>query len=464
MRRRRRLIFDETLLDRCALARRRSLLAARFPGRIMTAPAILDAGAVGAGVPSLTERLFPAAPGPVMDLVSDTLPLPLRPAASLAVLDITEFFGETSGGIRTYLLEKAAYVEAHRELRQVLLVPGARDAITDSDGVRCYRAHGPRIPRQRPYRFMFAARATRRVVEHEQPSVIEVGSPALVPWLVQRANRVANVPLVYFYHSNFPRVISPFPERDGGLKPRLSRLAWRYARRIDRMFDITVVTSEFSANELHAAGIDRVVRVPLGADLDIFTPARRAQRAATRTAHGLPLDAPLVGFVGRFAKEKELDLLLAAWAQVERKSDAWLVLIGDGPMRAQLEVAAAGRRIRFVPYQSTRPALADLHAALDVYVAPSSVETFGLSSLESLASGTALLAADRGGVAEQVQASGAGRVFTAGSSASLGEELLALLGDDLATLGLKARAYTEREHSWRHVFDRLFAVYRDVAR
>lgn len=430
----------------------------------MTAPATFDAGAVGAVLPSLAERLLPGAPGPAMDLVSDPLPAPLRPDASLTVLDVTEFFGETSGGIRTYLLEKAAYVAARPELRHVLLVPGARDAITDADGVRCYRAHGPRIPRQRPYRFMFAARATRRVVEHERPDVIEVGSPALVPWLVQRANKVADVPLVYFYHSNFPRVISAFPERDGGIRPRLSRLAWRYARRIDRMFDLTVVTSQFSANELQAAGIDRVVRVPLGADLSTFSPVRRAHRDATRALHGLPRDAPLVGFVGRFAKEKELDLLLAAWAQVERRSDAWLVLIGDGPKRAQLEALAAGRRIRFVPYQSTRAALADLHAALDIYVAPSSVETFGLSSLESLASGTALLAADRGGVCEQVHASGAGRVFVAGSSASLAEELVALLGDDLAVLSAKARVYAEREHGWSHVFDRLFAVYRDVAR
>ncbi len=412
----------------------------------------------------LSDRLFPRGALAACDLVRDALPSPLRPAAELGVLDITEFFGETSGGIRTYLLQKAAYVEARAHLRQVLLVPGAGDAIAESDGVRCYRTHGPRVPGQAPYRFMFAARATRRVAEHERPSVIEVGSPALVPWMARRAARRDQVPLVYFYHSNFPRVISAFPERDGAVKARLSSLAWRYARRIDRMFDVTVVTSAFSANELRAAGIDRVARVPLGADMAMFTPTRRAARDATRTLHGLPLDAPVVGFVGRFAKEKELDVLLAAWATVERKSDAWLVLIGDGPRRPWIESRVAGRRVRVLPYQSTRADLADLHAALDVYVAPGSVETFGLSSLESLASGTPLLAADRGGVAEQVEASGAGRTFAAGSSDSLAEELLALLADDLPLLGARGRAYAEREHEWAHVFDRLFAVYRDVLR
>lgn len=411
---------------------------------------------------SVADRLFPRGALAECDLVHDVLPSPLRPAADIGVLDITEFFGETSGGIRTYLLQKAAYVEARAHLRQVLLVPGAADAITDSDGVRCYRTQGPRVPGQAPYRFMLSLRASRRVVEHERPDVIEVGSPALVPWLARRAARRDQVPLVYFYHSNFPRVISAFPERDGAMKARLSSLAWRYARRIDRMFAVTVATSAFSVNELHAAGIDRVVRVPLGVDLAMFSPTRRAERAATRTLHGLPLDAPVVGFVGRFAKEKELDTLLAGWATVERQSDAWLVLIGDGPGRRCIESRLAGRRVRLLPYQTTRADLADLHAALDVYVAPSSVETFGLSSLESLASGTPLLAADRGGVAEQVQASGAGRTFAAGSSDSLAEELLALLAADLPMLGLRGRAYAEREHEWTHVFDRLFAVYRDV--
>ena len=410
---------------------------------------------------SLTDTLFPVEPLPRVNIATATLPPPVRPDAAQSVLDVTEFFGETSGGIRTYLLEKAKYVEAHPALRQVLVVPGPADAITDSAGVRCYRLAGAEIPGQKPYRFMLSMASIRRIAEHERPAVIEVGSPALVPWLVRWATSRVETPLVYFYHSNFPRVISAFPERDGGVKPLLSRLAWRYARQLDRLFALTIVTSQFSADELHRNGIDRVVRVPLGADLAFFNPSRRASRDATRTRHGLPLDRPVVGFVGRFAREKELDVLLDAWRDVARRTDAVLVLIGDGPKRAMLE-ARATADVRFLPFQTDRAALADLHAALDVYVAPSSVETFGLSSLESLASGTPLLAADRGGVAEQVRESGAGATFEAGSAASLAERAGWLLQQDLAALGARGRAYVEREHGWDRVFDRLFTVYRDV--
>ena len=410
----------------------------------------------------LAERLFPREPGAAIDVAHATLAAPLRPGAEQSVLDITEFFGETSGGIRTYLLQKAAYVQARPGLRQVLVVPGAADAVTEVEGVRSYRLRGAPIPGQAPYRLMLGRRAVRRVIAHERPQVIEVGSAFTVPWLVREIARRTATPLVHFYHSNVPRLFSPAPERDGLVRQLAAQGAWGYARLLDRMFAMTVATSQFSVDELTANGIDRVARVPLGVDLATFTPLRRASRDATRLRNGLPLDRPLLGFVGRFAMEKEFPVLMEAWRQIERRTDAWLVLIGDGPQRRELEAFARGRRVTVLPFQSTRDALADLHAALDLYVAPCSVETFGLSSLESLASGTPLLAANRGGVSEQVTASGAGRLFESGAGASLAEEAITLLGMGGAALGARGRAYCEREHAWSKVFDRLFDVYRGL--
>ena len=131
------------------------------------------------------------------------------------MLDITEFFGDTTGGVRTYLLEKAKYVQRRPELRQVLVGPGAEDEILEASGVRCYRLHGPHIPTQKPYRFMLATRSTTRIVAHERPDLIEVGSAWCAPWLVRLATRGLRVPAVWFYHSNFPRIIAPRPHSAG---------------------------------------------------------------------------------------------------------------------------------------------------------------------------------------------------------------------------------------------------------
>ena len=123
-------------------------------------------------------------------------------------------------------------------------------------------------------------------------------------------------------------------------------------------------------------------------------------------------------------------MLLDAWSAVEKVTAARLVLVGTGPLETRLRAHPYASRLTFLPFKNDRTEVADLLAALDLYVAPGRVETFGLSSLEALASGTPVLAADAGGVAEQVERSGAGRVFEAGNTASLSEQAIALLAED----------------------------------
>ncbi|MGH7618066.1 MAG: glycosyltransferase, partial [Gemmatimonadaceae bacterium] len=70
----------------------------------------------------------------------------------LTVLDITKWYGERSGGVRTYLDEKQRYVNGRHDVRQVLVIPGDRDEVSDEGNTRRYRIRGPRIPTKRQYR------------------------------------------------------------------------------------------------------------------------------------------------------------------------------------------------------------------------------------------------------------------------------------------------------------------------
>jgi alpha-1,6-mannosyltransferase len=377
------------------------------------------------------------------------------------VLDITEFFGETTGGVRTYLLQKAAYVQRHGDLRQAIVVPGARDEILEAGGVRCYRLHGPSVPTQKPYRFMLATRSTSRIVAHERPDLIEVGSTWFAPWLVHLATRRVDLPVAWFYHSNFPRVIAPWPERADRVRRQAADLAWRYVRRLGRMVRATLAPSAFVAGELERAGVEGVVRVSLGVDLERFHPRRREYATETRRRHGLPA-GPLAIYVGRLAAEKEVELLLAAWPEVERRTGARLVLVGDGPAKRRLQRRAGSERFTWLPFQPDRDRLADLLAGADLAVAPCSIETFGLSALEALASGTPLVSADRGGVAETVARSGAGAVFASGRPGALAETVEQVLQGSLEPLRVAGRRYAEAYHGWDAVLDRIFGVYRDL--
>jgi alpha-1,6-mannosyltransferase len=406
------------------------------------------------------EARLLAQQAPPIDLARTALPPPLRPAAGLGVLDISEYFAETSGGVRTYLLQKARYVEAHPELRQVLVLPGAEDGVGELTGVRCYRLHGPLIPLQRTYRFMLATRSLARICAHERPDLIEVGSAYTVPWLVGRATASLRVPAVWFYHSHLPPLLNPHGAR--GLAPaRLAELAVAaYVRRVARTVSATIASTDFVQTELEGLGIRNVVKVPLGVDVERFHPSRSARRLAVRAARGLP-DGPLALFVGRFAREKHMDVIMRAWQEIGPKTGATLVLVGTGPYEARLR-QMAGSGVVFLPFERHRDALADLYAAADFAITPGPMETFGLSALEAMASGIPVLAPDRGGVAESVGRSGAGRRFVAGSVDSVIAETCALLEADQQALGRIGRAYVERHHCWEQVFARLFEVYRGI--
>jgi alpha-1,6-mannosyltransferase len=278
---------------------------------------------------------------------------------------------------------------------------------------------------------------------------------------VHLETRGVDLPVAWFYHSNFPRVIAPWPERAGRVRREAAELAWRYVRRLGRMVRATLAPSAFVAAELERAGIVRVVRVSLGVDLERFHPRRREYAAETRRRHGLP-EGPMAIYVGRLAAEKEVDLLLAAWPGVERRTGARLVLVGDGPARRRLQRRPGSERCTWLPFQPDRDRLADLLAAADLAVAPCSIETFGLSALEAVASGTPLLSADRGGVAETVARSGAGAVFASGDAGALTETAERMLRGALQPLGTAGRRYAEAYHGWDAVLDRIFSVYRDL--
>lgn len=395
-----------------------------------------------------------------IDLSRDPLPAPLRTGAELSVLDITEYFGEHTGGIRTYLAAKAAWVRGQPAYRQALVVPGADDAILEGGRTRTYALRGPRVPRNPQYRLLLSTRTSRRILEHERPDLIEVGSHLLVPWVTRIANRRARVPLVWFYHGHLPRLVAP-DHGHGPLQRLLERASWAYVRRLAAGCRAVVVASRYLTEELGAEGITNVVQAPLGVDLAHFDPRRRARTSELRGRLGIP-EGRVALFAGRYAREKRLDVVLDAWPEVERRTGIRLALIGGGPREQEFRRHPYAARVCWLPFAEDRELFADLLATVDLYLAPGPYETFGLSALEAMASGVPVLSVDRGGVAERVRESGAGATYPFDSPEGLVAAATLLAGEDLAALGAKGRAFAEAHHSWDAAFTALFATYRRI--
>jgi len=308
---------------------------------------------------------------------------------------------------------------------------------------------------------MVAPGTIRRIIDHERPDVIEVGSPFLVPWLVHWANRGLRVPVVWFFHSNVTRLAAPRSLEEPPRQRWRHALARRYVGRVSRLFDAVAATSDFSENDLRRAGVTEVRRVTMGVDLHRFHPDRRALRDATRRRLGWPT-GPIVVYLGRLAREKRLDVAVGAWRTLGPRTGATLVLMGDGPDRTRLRRLAAGGRVLWQSHDPNRDRVAEALAAADVYLAPGPVETFGLSALEAMACGTPVLTVDRGAVPELVRRSEGGGTFPNGNADALARTLEAMLGQDLQAMGRRARRHVERFHRWDEVFPGLFDMYRTV--
>ncbi len=379
------------------------------------------------------------------------------------MLDISEYYSEGSGGVRTYLDAKGRFVHASSDVRRTLVVPGAHDSIADAPGDRTYRLRGPAIPFH-SYRLMLATRSVARIIAHERPDIIEIGSAYVVPWAVSRARRRHRAQVAWFYHSNLPRLIAPDLARAGASRAVLVRAVGSYVHQLGRLADVTLAASDFAASELERWGVERVERVTLGVDATHFAPLRRHEAAAVRSELGVETGVPLVGFVGRLAAEKQVDMLLHAWPRVARETGAVLVIVGSGPQRARLAELAAGQRVVMLPHETDRHRLANLLASLDLYVSPAPFETFGLAVCEALASGVPVVSVDHGAAAELVRASGVGALAPLGDAAALSVAILGALATDRAMQGARARAFIETHHTWDVAFARLFDLYRQLLR
>jgi glycosyltransferase involved in cell wall biosynthesis len=182
-----------------------------------------------------------------------------------------------------------------------------------------------------------------------------------------------------------------------------------FYRPLLRRFDRTVYGSESQRVHWHSVlryPSERSLVLYNGVDPAYFVPDQtEVRRHDERRGLGVPPHGFVVGTVGRLAPEKNQAVLIDAVAELRRRGiDAYLLFIGDGGLRSELERRAAALGIRqqviFAGKMSdVRPAL----GAMDVFVLPSThVETFSNAALEAMAMGRAVVLSEVGGATEMV--------------------------------------------------------------
>lgn len=284
------------------------------------------------------------------------------------------------------------------------------------------------------------------VVEHcERAGYTEllISTPGPLGLAALAASRLLNLPAVGIYHTDFPAYV-----RRLTADVRCEGLAWTYMRWFYGCCDRLYVPSVAYARQLAVAGFAEadIRLLPRGVDRTLFHPDRR--RPGLWEEWGLGGGCRFL-YVGRVSKEKNLELLLESFrALVDRGHGADLVVVGDGPELADLRARFEHPRLLFAGVLHGER-LAEAYASSEVFVFPSTTDTYGNVVLEAHASGLPAIVADRGGPPEIVRAQGSGLVFDPGRPQELVDamETLLLDSEQRQELGCRALAFA-RTASW----------------
>jgi phosphatidylinositol alpha 1,6-mannosyltransferase len=219
------------------------------------------------------------------------------------------------------------------------------------------------------------------------PDVVHLAAPVVLGAVAAQAARGLGLPSVAVYQTDVAGFARRYRLGAG------SHLVWWWLSRVHRQVDLTLAPSTLAAWELSANGIGPVAVWGRGVDRERFNPAHRNLLLRKRLAPGGEV---LVGYVGRLAKEKQVHLL----GHLDQVAGCQVVVVGDGPRRAQLEAMLPCAA--FLGFCSGKT-LSQAVASLDVFVHTGIDETFCQAIQEALASGVPVVAAAAGGPLDLVR-------------------------------------------------------------
>ncbi|HXA14668.1 MAG TPA: glycosyltransferase family 1 protein [Opitutaceae bacterium] len=247
--------------------------------------------------------------------------------------------------------------------------------------------------------------ALRRRWVAAPPDIVHVATEGPLGLAALRAARRLGLPVTSSFHTNFQHY-----GRHYGLN-KLRAAIMAYLRWFHNRTACTMVPTDELRAQLATHDFARLVVISRGVDADLFSPENR--REELRASWGATPGDPVFIYVGRLAAEKNLGLVVETFLSMQKiETRARCVLVGDGPERPALEKKFP--QFCFAGMRRGRE-LAEYYASADVFVFPSTTETFGNVVTEAMASGLVVLAFDYAAARQHI------RTGVNGATVPLGE-------------------------------------------
>ena len=274
--------------------------------------------------------------------------------------------------------------------------------------------------------------------------------------IIARTNRI---PLVGTFHTFFTErsVIKEYASKNRYMQRVFTKYAWPYAKFFYNRCNGVIAPSESVKRVLQKHDIKNVTVVPNSVDLKRFNP--EVDGSALRKKLLGQKYKKLVLYTGRMSKEKKIDTLIKAAKRVKNK-DIRFVMVGTGPFenhyKNMVERMGLSDRFLFEGYAIDKM-LPKYYAAADLFCMPSTFETQGIVSLEALASGKPVVAADYLALSDLIVNGRNGEKFRPGDSIDCARKIEKAINN---TDAYKITDRVAKEYSISSTTDRLLDFYR----
>jgi phosphatidylinositol alpha 1,6-mannosyltransferase len=304
------------------------------------------------------------------------------------------------------------------------------------------------LPGYPGFRLGLPSRRLRDALTSHRTEVVHLASPVILGAYGAAVAARLGLPMVAVFQTDLPSYARAY--RLGGAG---EAFAWRWLRGIHNRAARTLAPSTVTATGLLGRGIGNVWLWGRGVDTARFNPARRSTRIREWIAPGGEL---IVGYVGRLAPEKRVELL----AGITALPGVRLVIVGGGPAEAALRRQIPGA-LFLGPRRGDE--LADIYASLDVFVHSGPYETFGQTLQEAAASGLPVVAPAAGGPLDLVDDGVTGYLVPPGDAGAYAAAVAKLAADPAARTAFGAAGRSKAlSRTWPALTEELVGHYAAV--
>lgn len=388
----------------------------------------------------------------------------------MKILFATDIYFPTPGGM-SVVIKKLAEELVKRGHEVSIIAPSTSWKMFKEvqEGITIYRVQAVLILKEK--RIWYAPayiykNEIRSIIKRVKPDVIHVETADAVAKTTIDVAREKGIPLVGTCHFMGEHVLGTIPFFPKGISKVVENLYMKEAGKVFNKLDFLIVPTPMSVKMLQDNGVTIPIHpISNGIDLTFFHRAKKEEAEVLRKKLNLP-NVPIILYVGRVDLEKDLDVLIRALPHLQKHMKVHTVIAGKGETLKELQEFVTSLHldasVSFLGFLEHNELLA-LYSLGSVFAIPSTSETQSLVTMEAMAIGMPVVAANAGALPYLVKHNENGYLFTPGNPKDLAEKLEKILENPTLAQEMSKRGKEMiQEHDITRIITHMEEIYAQV--